>query len=92
MNLTSLLLSVGNMEVFLRAEFGEEVHLECVRKFGGRAEREVHVLVQNLRDVRTRYLHALREIRLRHAKLLHPEKDSTEEGGAYAVDGGHSLV
>ena len=77
------------MTVFLRTEFGEEVHRECVRKFGRRAEREVDVLVQDLRDVWAGDFHALREVRLRDAKLLHAEKDSAEEGRGYAVDGVH---
>ncbi len=88
----SPLLSVDDMDVFLRTQFGEEVHLECVRKFRRRAERKIDVLVQHFRDVRTRDFHALREVRLRYAKLLHSEKDAPEKCGAYAVDGRHSLV
>ena len=77
------------MTVFLRTEVGEEVHLECVRKLGGRAERKVDVLVQDFRDVWAGDFHALCEVRLRDAQLLHAEKDSAEKGGGYAVDGGH---
>ena len=57
---------------FLRTEIREEVHLQGIRELRRRAEREVDVLPQNFRDVRPRHMHPRRELRLRHAKLLHP--------------------
>ena len=63
----------------LRAQIGEEVHLQGAGPFRRRAEGYVDVLMEHLRDVRTRHLHALRKLSLRHAELLHPEKDSAKE-------------
>ena len=71
---------------FLRTQVRREVHLECVRKLGRRAEGEVHVLMEYFRDVRTRDVHPLREVRLRHAQLLHPEKNATKERRANMVN------
>ena len=65
-------LTVGCRLLGLRTEFGEEVHLEGVGELRRRAEGEIDVLMQHLRDVRTRHLHAPRKFCLRHAKLLHP--------------------
>ena len=70
-------------------EFGGEVHLESAGEFGRSAEGEVDVLVQHLRDVRTRDLHALREVGLGDAQLLHAEEDLPQECRAYMVDGRH---
>ena len=58
----------------LRTQLRKEVHLERVRQLRRRAEGEVHVLVQHLRDVRPRDLHPTRKLRLRDAKLLHPQQ------------------
>ncbi len=66
-------------------EFGEEVHLERVGELRRRAEREVHILPQHLRDVRPRHLHPPRQLRLRHPQLLHPEKDSAKERRPYPI-------
>ena len=65
----------------LRTELGEEVHLQCGGQFRRRSEGYVDVLVKHLRDVRTRHLHALSKLRLRHAELLHPEQNAAEERG-----------
>ena len=65
----------------MRTELREEVHLQCGGQFRRRAEGNVDVLVKHLRDVRTRHLHALRKLRLRHAQLLHPEQDAAKERG-----------
>ena len=70
-------------------EFGGEVHLECARELGRRAEGEVDVLVQHLRDVGTRDLHALREVGLGEPELLHAQKNLTQERRADVIDGGH---
>ena len=56
-------------------EFGGEVHLECARELCRRAEGEVDVLVQHLRDVGTRDLHPLREVSLGDAQLLHAQEN-----------------
>ena len=58
---------------------GNEVHFESTGQFRRRAEGEVHVLPQHLRDVRLRDLHALRQLGLVHAQLLHPAEDAAEE-------------
>ena len=72
----------------LRTELREEVHLQCGGQFRRCAEGYVDVLVKHLRDVRTRHLHPLRKLRLRHAQLLHPEKDAAEERGTDSVNRG----
>ena len=69
----------------MRAELGEEVHLERVRELRRRAEGEVHVLVQHLRDVRPRDLHPTRELRLRDAKLLHPQQYLPQKRRSYPI-------
>ena len=71
--------------VFPRTEFGEEVHLKRVGEFRRRAEREVHVLPQHLRDVRARHLHAPRQIRLRHPQLLHPPENPSQKRRANSI-------
>ena len=63
----------------LRTELGEEVHLQGAGELRRRAEGYVDVLMEHLRDVRTRHLHALSKLRLRHPKLLHPEQNAAEE-------------
>ena len=63
----------------MRTQIGKEVHLQCGGQLRRRSEGNVDVLVKHLGDVRTRHLHALSKLRLRHPQLLHPEKDSTEE-------------
>ena len=73
-------------KLLLRAKLGEEVHLECASKLGRRAEGKVDVLVQHLRDVGTRDLHALREVGLGEPELLHAQKNLTQEGRADMVD------
>ena len=70
----------------LRAEFGEEVHLERFREPRGCAEGEVDVLVQHFRNIRTRHLHALGKLGLRHAQLLHAAEYAAEERGANMVN------
>ena len=57
----------------------EEVHFESTGQFRRRAEGEVHVLAENLRDVGLRDLHPPRELGLVNAKLLHPAKDAAKE-------------
>ena len=69
----------------------EEVHLKGMCEAGGRAEGEVHVLVQHLRDVGLGDLHALRKLGLIEAKLLHSAKDAPEKCRADVVDGLHEL-
>ena len=56
-------------------EFGGEVHLERAGELGRSAEREVYVLAEHLGDVGTRDLHALREVGLGDAQLLHAQKN-----------------
>ena len=73
----------------LRTQLGEEIHLERVRELRRRAEGEVHVLVQHLRDVRPRDLHPPRELRLRDAKLLHPQQYPPQERRSYPVNRFH---
>ena len=63
----------------LRTELGEEVHLQGAGELRRRSEGYVDVLMEHLRDVRTRHLHALRKLRLRHPQLLHPEQNAAEE-------------
>ena len=58
----------------LRTQIRKEVHPEGVRELCRRAEGEVHILAEDLRDVRARDLHAMRKLRLRHAQFLHPQQ------------------
>ena len=60
----------------LRTELWEEVHLQCGGQLRRRAEGYVDVLMKHLRDVRTRHLHPLGKLRLRHAERLHPEQNA----------------
>ena len=75
----------------MRTQLGEEVHLERVGEFRRRAEGEIDILVQDLRDVRTRHLHPLRQLRLRHAQFLHPPQDAPQKRRAYSVNRLHEL-
>ena len=43
------------------------------------------------RDVRTRHLHPLSKLRLRHSQLLHPEQNAAEERGTDFINRLHSL-
>ena len=63
----------------LRAQIGVEVHRQGAGELRRRSEGYVDVLVKHLRDIRTRHLHALRKLRLRHPKLLQPEQNAAEE-------------
>ena len=56
-------------------EFGGEVHLERAGELGRSAEGEVDVLAQHLGDVGARDLHALREVGLGDAQLLHAQEN-----------------
>ena len=75
----------------MRTQLGEEVHLERVREFRRRAEGEVDVPAQDLCDVRTRHLHPLRQLRLRHAQFLHPPQDAPEERRSDSIYDFHVL-
>ena len=68
-------------------EFGGEVHLESASKLGRSAEGEVDVLAEHLGDVGARDLHALREVGLREPKLLHAQKNLSQECRADVIDG-----
>ena len=67
-------------------EFGGEVHLESAGELGRSAEGEVDVLAENLGDVGARDLHALGEVGLRDAQLLHAQENLPQERRAYMVD------
>ena len=67
-------------------EFGDEVHLESASELGRSAEGEVDVLAEHLGDVGTRDLHALREVGLGDAQLLHAQENLAQECRAYMVD------
>ena len=69
----------------IRTQFREEVHPKRVRQLRRRAEREVHVLVQHLRDVRSRHFHPLRQFRLRHPQLLHPQQYPPQKRRSYPI-------
>ena len=60
-------------------EFRREIHLQRPRELGRRAEGEVDVLAQHLGDVGTRHLHAIRELGLGNAKLLHAQENLPQE-------------
>ena len=62
-------------KLLLRAKLGEEVHLECASELGRSAEGEVYVLAEHLGDVGARHLHALREVGLGDAQLLHAQEN-----------------
>ena len=69
----------------IRTQFREEVHPKRVRQLRRRAEREVHVLVQHLRDVRPRHFHPLRQFRLRNAQFLHPLEYPPQKRRSYSI-------
>ena len=71
------------------AEVGEEVHLEGVGQFRSGSKREIDVAGEDLGDVRARDVHAPRELRLRHPKLLHAAKYAAEEGRGDVINGFH---
>ena len=73
----------------LGAQLREEVHLQCVGELRSRAEGEVHVLVKHLRNVRPRDLHPPRELRLRDAKLLHPQQYPPQKRRADRINSFH---
>ena len=47
--------------------------------------------MEHLRDVRTRHLHALRKLRLRHPQLLHPEQYPPQKRRTDFINRLHSL-
>ena len=63
----------------LRAQIGEEVHLQRIRQLCRGPEREVDVAREDLCYIRARHLHAPRELCLRHPQLLHPEQNAAKE-------------
>ena len=66
----------GQSTTVLRGmEFGGEVHLERAGELGRSAEGEVDVLAEHLGDVGARDLHALREVSLGDAQLLHAQEN-----------------
>ena len=67
-------------------ELGGEVHFKRPRELGRSAEGEVDVLAQHLGDVGARDLHALGEVGLGDAQLLHAQEDLAQECRAYMVD------
>ena len=73
-------------------EFGGEVHLERAGELGRSAEGEVDVLAQHLGDVGARDLHALREVSLGDAQLLHAQEDLAQECRADMVDCLHLTI
>ena len=76
---------LGYLLRLLRSQIGKEVHLQGAGELRRRAEGYVDVLVKHLRDVRTRHLHALRKLRLRHSQLLHPQKNSPKKDRPYVI-------
>ena len=62
-------------KLLLRAKLGQEVHLESAGELGRSAEGEVDVLAQHLGDVGARDLHALGEVSLGDAQLLHAQEN-----------------
>ena len=65
---------------------GHEIHLESPRQFRRGPEGEAHVLAQHLRNVRLGDLHALRQLALVHAQLLHPAEYAPEKGRADVIN------
>ena len=57
-----------------------------MRKLRGRTEGNVHIALEDLRDVRAGDMHPLRELGLREAERLHLQKDLAEEGRDDMVD------
>ena len=47
--------------------------------------------MKHLRDVRTRHLHTLRKLRLRHPELLHPQQNAPKECRTDFINRLHSL-
>ena len=67
-------------------ELGGEVHFKCASKLGRRAEGEVDVLAEHLGDVGARDLHALGEVGLGDAQLLHAQENLPQECRADVID------
>ena len=82
----------GASRVSLFPQLWEEIHFKGLGEPGGRAEGEVHVLVQHLGDVGLGDLHALGELGLIDAELLHPAKNAPEKCRANMVDGSHFTI
>ena len=89
-NFHCVLCGFGGQAGFLGTEVGEEVHLERAGELRRRAEGEVDVLAEHLRDVRTGDTHALGEVGLGDAELLHAQEDLAQERRADVVDRGQS--
>jgi len=70
-------------------ELGGEVHFKRPRELGRSAEGEVDVLAEHLGDVGARDLHALGEVGLGDAQLLHAEKNLSQECRADVIDCSH---
>ena len=70
-------------------ELRGEVHLERAGELGRSAEGEVDILAKNLGDVGARDLHALGEVGLRNAQLLHAQENLAQECRADVVDCSH---
>ena len=73
-------------------QLGEEVHFEGAGELRRRAEGDVDVALQHLRDVRARDVHPLRERGLIQPQLLHPLQHLPEEERADSIDAAHSVV
>ena len=82
----------GDAFGFPGMELRHEVHLQRSRQLRCRAEREVHVLPEHLRYIRTRHLHPPRKIRLRHSQLLHSQEYPPQKSRADVVDSPHSKI
>ena len=65
LGLTGIAVFWNTPALFLRLERREEIHLQGVCQLRRRPEREVHILMQHLCDVRPRHLHPPRQLRLR---------------------------
>ena len=73
------------------SQFREEVHFKRMGELRRRAEGEVHVLPEHLRDVGLGNLHALRKLRLVDAHGFHPQENLAKERRSNPVNRTHEI-
>ena len=86
LGLTDIAVFWNTPALFLWPQGWKEIHFQGVRQLRRRPEREVHILMQHLRDVRPRHLHPPRQLRLRNPQLLHAQQNLPQKSRSYFVD------
>ena len=89
LGLTDGAIFYNQLTLLLRLERGKKIHLQGICQFRRSPEREVHIFMQYLRDVRPRHLHPPRQLRLRNTQLLHALKYRPQKRRTYFVERVH---